>query len=142
MASADDQSDTIGIADLILHIDAKLRIALFRQKIIGQNGKTGRNRIVDIDRRDHGPGPAARIRGRTGPFEIIAVIDSYQQLVRQRAGVELETHVHVAGEALGMRPCLVRITVDNTPGLRSEEHTSELQSLMRRSYADFCLKNK
>src|SRR3546814_3790677 len=97
MASADDQSDTIGIADLILHIDAKLRIALFRQKIIGQNGKTGRNRIVDIDRRDHGPGPAARIRGRTGPFEIIAVIDSYQQLVRQR---------------------------------RSEEHTSEIQSIM------------
>src|SRR3546814_3238066 len=25
---------------------------------------------------------------------------------------------------------------------RSEEHTSELQSLMRSSYADFCLKNK
>src|SRR3546814_3151194 len=25
---------------------------------------------------------------------------------------------------------------------RSEEHTSELQSLMRMSYADFCLKNK
>src|SRR3546814_6081514 len=27
-------------------------------------------------------------------------------------------------------------------GLRSEEHTSELQSLMRNSYAVFCLKNK
>src|SRR3546814_3664538 len=26
--------------------------------------------------------------------------------------------------------------------LRSEEHTSELQSLMRISYADFCLKKK
>src|SRR3546814_7044147 len=26
--------------------------------------------------------------------------------------------------------------------IRSEEHTSELQSLMRISYADFCLKNK
>src|SRR3546814_10021450 len=26
--------------------------------------------------------------------------------------------------------------------LRSEEHTSELQSLMRNSYAVFCLKNK
>src|SRR3546814_5063239 len=26
--------------------------------------------------------------------------------------------------------------------LRSETHTSELQSLMRRSYADFCLKKK
>src|SRR3546814_10856050 len=28
------------------------------------------------------------------------------------------------------------------PRLRSEEHTSELQSLMRISYAFFCLKNK
>src|SRR3546814_5059421 len=28
------------------------------------------------------------------------------------------------------------------PGMRSEEHTSELQSLMRISYADFCLKKK
>src|SRR3546814_1794646 len=28
------------------------------------------------------------------------------------------------------------------PGVRSEEHTSELQSLMRISYAVFCLKNK
>src|SRR3546814_2353107 len=27
-------------------------------------------------------------------------------------------------------------------GRRSEEHTSELQSLMRISYADFCLKKK
>src|SRR3546814_10142493 len=29
-----------------------------------------------------------------------------------------------------------------TPWNRSEEHTSELQSLMRISYAVFCLKNK
>src|SRR3546814_9389276 len=28
------------------------------------------------------------------------------------------------------------------PALRSDEHTSELQSLMRISYAVFCLKNK
>src|SRR3546814_1106914 len=31
---------------------------------------------------------------------------------------------------------------DNCYGLRSEEHTSELQSLMRISYAVFCLKKK
>src|SRR3546814_10161151 len=37
--------------------------------------------------------------------------------------------VHIAMEA-GM------------PKVRSEEHTSELQSLMRISYAFFCLKNK
>src|SRR3546814_6803553 len=30
----------------------------------------------------------------------------------------------------------------NNPRVRSEEHTSELQSLMRLSYAVFCLKNK
>src|SRR3546814_2886070 len=35
------------------------------------------------------------------------------------------------------------ITAMSTPAaLRSEEHTSELQSLMRRSYAVFCLKKK
>src|SRR3546814_9528635 len=32
--------------------------------------------------------------------------------------------------------------VASTPGHRSEEHTSELQSLMRISYAVFCLKKK
>src|SRR3546814_3962978 len=32
--------------------------------------------------------------------------------------------------------------VDYLDALRSEEHTSELQSLMRISYAVFCLKNK
>src|SRR3546814_4560785 len=30
----------------------------------------------------------------------------------------------------------------NRPSRRSEEHTSELQSLMRISYAVFCMKNK
>src|SRR3546814_1520281 len=34
---------------------------------------------------------------------------------------------------------VVRVTEDNS---RSEEHTSELQSLMRNSYAVFCLKTK
>src|SRR3546814_6343432 len=34
-----------------------------------------------------------------------------------------------------LQPCIIAIT-------RSEEHTSELQSLMRISYAVFCLKKK
>src|SRR3546814_7199163 len=42
--------------------------------------------------------------------------------------------------------CLSRLsggaTPGGNPGLRSEEHTSELQSLMRISYAVFCLKQK
>src|SRR3546814_362845 len=35
----------------------------------------------------------------------------------------------------------IRLTLETTPR-RSEEHTSELQSLMRSSYAVFCLKKK
>src|SRR3546814_4377907 len=34
------------------------------------------------------------------------------------------------------------VLVGGDPGIRSEEHTSELQSLMRISYAVFCLKKK
>src|SRR3546814_2087409 len=37
---------------------------------------------------------------------------------------------------------VVEITESITDSLRSEEHTSELQSLMRISYAVFCLKKK
>src|SRR3546814_4388044 len=36
----------------------------------------------------------------------------------------------------------VRVKVESSQSLRSEEHTSELQSLMRISYAVFCLKKK
>src|SRR3546814_7226478 len=43
---------------------------------------------------------------------------------------------HVAHDGSGWKICLL-------PGMeRSEEHTSELQSLMRISYAVFCLKQK
>src|SRR3546814_3040480 len=39
---------------------------------------------------------------------------------------------------------VIEILRERTPdlGIRSEEHTSELQSLMRKSYAVFCLKKK
>src|SRR3546814_5247097 len=38
--------------------------------------------------------------------------------------------------------CLFCLAVSTSTTARSEEHTSELQSLMRISYAVFCLKNK
>src|SRR3546814_5449022 len=42
------------------------------------------------------------------------------------------------------KPSRVTLAIDQLAdsGLRSEEHTSELQSLMRISYAVFCLKKK
>src|SRR3546814_1222028 len=43
------------------------------------------------------------------------------------------------GQHIALADCRVD-RVGNGPALRSEEHTSELQSLMRISYAVFCLK--
>src|SRR3546814_10519342 len=45
----------------------------------------------------------------------------------------------MADDALGAVPGAMR---DGSLAMRSEEHTSELQSLMRISYAVFCLKKK
>src|SRR3546814_8473365 len=63
-------------------------------------------------------------------------------------------HVDMCGRFLGREPLLVRrrrgadaeqelrLGGGEPVGKRSEEHTSELQSLMRISYAVFCLKKK
>src|SRR3546814_10471442 len=45
------------------------------------------------------------------------------------------------GQFYGNKPVPRLILLSHAPG-RSEEHTSELQSLMRTSYAVFCLNNK
>src|SRR3546814_7813350 len=46
----------------------------------------------------------------------------------------------LAARRAGLRVCVLERKRD--PGIRSEEHTSELQSLMRSSYAVFCLKKQ
>src|SRR3546814_9129743 len=67
------------------------------------------------------------------------VDDRYRDAGRQSAR-------HSRGESAshhrpsGFRACLSG--AGQYPGSRSEEHTSELQSLMRISYAVFCLKKK
>src|SRR3546814_5497308 len=42
----------------------------------------------------------------------------------------------------GVTKAVAAVNGEIADALRSEEHTSELQSLMRISYADFCLKKK
>src|SRR3546814_3672474 len=55
------------------------------------------------------------------------------------AHASLEPHNPVAFEQMRLIvSCIARLA----PEIRSEEHTSELQSLMRISYAVFCLKKK
>src|SRR3546814_10635308 len=63
----------------------------------------------------------------------------FRSLVRVRLHEHVDPGVH-PGPYLG-RP-VARHLVDPLPVGRSEEHTSELQSLMRISYAVFCLKKK
>src|SRR3546814_1316809 len=60
------------------------------------------------------------------------IINGY--LGRTRGGKISFTHI------IGF--AVVRAIHDTVPVMRSEEHTSELQSLMRISYAVFCLKKK
>src|SRR3546814_9479602 len=55
-----------------------------------------------------------------------------------RDAARLADDLVVVGSEYG-RDCLAAFT---KPAERSEEHTSELQSLMRISYAVFCLKKK
>src|SRR3546814_1250483 len=52
--------------------------------------------------------------------------------------------LHQSGEQVNAQGCVTRLQNGNGLGglIRSEEHTSELQSLMRISYAVFCLKKK
>src|SRR3546814_10569549 len=47
---------------------------------------------------------------------------------------------HIVGETAPART--VSQEFAHAPGQKTEEHTSELQSLMRNSYAVFCLKKK
>src|SRR3546814_9172030 len=62
---------------------------------------------------------------------------------RSRSAADRGDQVIIVTVARDLRP-LGRKTLDHTVGgiARSEEHTSELQSLMRISYAVFCLKHK
>src|SRR3546814_9732284 len=70
--------------------------------------------------------------------------------VAQDAGIALLHHLLHVGLARHTPPQVRRqgpavLGEERLDGLRfarSEEHTTELQSLMRRSYADFCLQTK
>src|SRR3546814_3141352 len=79
---------------------------------------------------------------RSGLAVILVAIGLYgvlSYIVHQR---QREIGIRVAVGATPSR--IVKLVVSGITGwaIRSEEHTSELQSLMRISYAVFCLKKK
>src|SRR3546814_7828697 len=65
----------------------------------------------------------------------------YQRYVRRGVPLPSETVAYTA-QITGGSPMPARSVVAADKPTRSEEHTSELQSLMRISYAVFCLKKK
>src|SRR3546814_3062151 len=60
------------------------------------------------------------------------------QILERRQDIGIPALIGLAGGVGGLRPLIG----DIRPQPRSEEHTSELQSLMRISYAVFCLQTK
>src|SRR3546814_4875480 len=72
------------------------------------------------------------------------VWDAYLALVSSGVSAQRQVWVHqdIPQEALGALKEATQCVVERDEFYRSEEHTSELQSLMRISYAVFCLKKK
>src|SRR3546814_10236246 len=63
-------------------------------------------------------------------------------LSRRARSPPLAITVKASSSALAVVSWSILSAVGESTSTRSEEHTSELQSLMRISYAVFCLKNK
>src|SRR3546814_3804304 len=70
--------------------------------------------------------PVTVTGGNTASFQLIVVNEGNSTVQERPVGEDPEDVVDIVFE----------------PATRSEEHTSELQSLMRISYAVFCLKKK
>src|SRR3546814_5395028 len=89
---------------------------------------------------------ALSLPGSDLAFELRAIVDAtVQALASQDTDLDLG-HVEPAGvlrREVELQPAEEAMGLRRGEGLvRSEEHTSELQSIMRISYAVFCLKNK
>src|SRR3546814_8644691 len=99
----------------------------------------GRRRAVTSLTNSGAPDAPDPYKTYVRPPAPLAGADDLPDLIRKTGEVE-------QGETLDARSGAIRKTVRQVVGVaglvRSEEHTSELQSLMRTSYAVFCLTKK
>src|SRR3546814_4420817 len=109
---------------------------------------------------DQAPGVVVQHRLDEGvghPHRVVGVLAGYREVgvgipiavvgLEVDRGVALLGELHHAGDVVlrhqgGARSLHRGAQREVALGIRSEEHTSELQSLMRISYAVFCLKKK
>src|SRR3546814_16607335 len=73
-------------------------------------------------------------------FNRVNTTDNATKWIQLKGDRHRVDHCHFAGK-VGQGQ-IIDIELDGTADYRSEEHKSELQSLMRISYAVFCLKKK
>src|SRR3546814_2226320 len=101
----------------------------------------------DLQRRDAPADPV----GQRGAADLDALPREDLRLTVKRKVIAVFVDEHIRDQCLGWQAAghhmcrcrrLVHAVGAAAAGIRSEEHTSELQSLMRSSYAVFCLKKK
>src|SRR3546814_3990403 len=102
-----------------------------------EQDQTGRSARL-LRRADHRMVQAVNFDDRTRTWQLVMTGHNLQH-------VTLGTQADMA-RLLDLNPSISHLTLeigdDRVHIARSEEHTSELQSLMRNSYAVFCLKKK
>src|SRR3546814_4718932 len=91
--------------------------------------------------------PLAGLRGTLQTGNCRLRKKSQKACIRMRRGTKFVGIIAVARRVMAKTAgdiCAIELIVEEIGRLteRSEEHTSELQSLMRTSYAVFCLKKK
>src|SRR3546814_10021514 len=85
------------------------------------------------------PAPRARRRGRSRPLRFDPMLEPPEHALDVRWSAAAHPYWHSAHLP---RTSMTGRSAAKPVFSRSEEHTSELQSLMRISYAVFCLKKK
>src|SRR3546814_3363312 len=128
----------------------EMRISDWSSDVCSSDLAAGVQALVDADRARGGRAQHLRAGQQPGAgAAVLAVAAAAAERVagRRRSGADGAVRAVRAGLAAGAVehvPDQPLRSVRPAPGLapRSEEHTSELQSLMRISYAVFCLKKK
>src|SRR3546814_4967224 len=86
--------------------------------------------------------PAEAWRRLVGRDEVFLLAPAANERTSNPRGREYFYFIQPEVESRGQDIAGASTTIQSLMCLRSEEHTSELQSLMRISYAVFCLKKK